>query len=264
MWRPAHDMPHSTASQTGSIQGQTFETIPLETIEYAKILANDPKESSRLLNAAAEPGFFHLDLRDEPSGQFLTNLDAVYKMSASHFEPDLKQKMVELRRDDQEKGTLTLPPTLGAHSAQLHAFSQSCHEVNKTLLASLSKSLQPKEPQTFLENHQDSMPSDTALNLIYSPSLPLKSSAPDTTHTDTGTLTSLFCADWGIQIEDPKSQTWGFVEPKQGCALVNVADSLQKASEGKLRSCRHRHTQPVDGFRERHFVVAYLRPAKSA
>ena len=256
-------MPYSTSPQTSSINEQTFDTIPLETINYTKILSQDPKESSRLLSAASTPGFFHLDLSDEPSGTFLNDLQTTYKISASHFEPDEKQKMTELRRDDQANGTLSLPPTLADHAEALQSFSSRCHELNKTLVASLSSTLRVDPSQSFLLNHRDSAPSDTALNLIYSPSLSLKSSAPDTTHTDTGTITSLFCADWGIQIEEPETKMWGFVEPKEGCALVNVADALQRASGGKLRSCRHRHTQPVDGFRERYFVVAYLRPEKA-
>lgn len=35
-----------------------------------------------------------------------------------------------------------------------------------------------------------------------------------------------------------------------------------RTSEDRLVSCRHRHTQATDGFQERYFVVAYLRPGR--
>jgi hypothetical protein len=38
---------------------------------------------------------------------------------------------------------------------------------------------------------------------------------------------------------------WRFVEPRVGCAIVNVADSLQRATEGQLMSCLHRVGQPA-------------------
>lgn len=130
------------------------------------------------------------------------------------------------------------------------------------MLSCLSDGLGLEGESRFEKRHHDDEPSDTALNLIYSPAKPHRADAPNTTHTDTGTLTSLFCEKWGIMIEHPETKVWAFVEPKPGCALVNVADSLQAMSGGKLHSCRHCHTQPLDGFQRRYFVVSYLRPEK--
>lgn len=184
----------------------------------------------------------------------------------------------QLRQDTLTSPHLTLPSTLTAHTSPLTRFAHLIQSINLTILTALSSALHLPASSRFELTHQPSQPSDTALNLIYSPALALKASAPDNTHTDQGTLTSLFCDDWGIQIEaDPGAdeaagaKRWAWCEPKPGCALVNVADWLGRASGGVenggkgaagLRSSRHRHTQVGDGFRERFFVVAYLRPGK--
>ena len=255
-------MPHSTAIKKAEIDGQVIAIAPLETIDYSRILAEDPSEQSKLLSVASMPGFFYLDLRSEPSGKFLPSLRKVYAISEEHFPPSEAQEMFELPRDKVVSGSLSLPPTLSKHTTQLTSFSTVCHTINTTLLASLSSALNLSGSSRFESHHGNDHPSDTALNLIYSPAKTRLADAPDTTHTDTGTLTSLFCDKWGIQIEHPETKQWSFVEPREGCALVNVADSLQRLSGGRLHSCRHRHTQPVDGFEPRYFVVSYLRPQK--
>lgn len=81
-----------------------------------------------------------------------------------------------------------------------------------------------------------------------------------------GTLTLLFCDDyttevrWSEEEGEGKKQQWAFVEPKDGCAIVNVADSLQRLSKGVLKSCLHRVGQPVGGGGDRYCVLYYLRP----
>lgn len=127
--------------------------------------------------------------------------------------------------------------------------------------------------------------------LFYGPTKNTRAEVPDNQHTDEGTLTLMFCEDWSVQLclpepkpkleggeqeegkqgkeaevgegdkEEGNNKKWVFVPPKHGCAIVNVADGLQRASGGRFVSCRHRVTQPVDGMvRRRWFVVVYLRP----
>lgn len=255
-------MPHSTLTTRTEIGGQQVDVAPLETIDYALLAARDPVETERLLLAAQLPGFFYLDLRNEPTREFKKELHNVYTISEQYFKPNEQQVMFEINRDKTINNSLEYPPILADHKKELEKFSTLCHSVNKSVLSSLSDALKLEGPHRFEMRHCDDRPSDTALNLIYSPAKKRLADAPDTTHTDTGTLTSLFCDRWGIQIEHPETKSWAFVEPKAGCALVNVADSLQALSGDKLHSCRHRHTQPVDGFQPRYFLVAYLRPQK--
>jgi isopenicillin N synthase-like dioxygenase len=63
-----------------------------------------------------------------------------------------------------------------------------------------------------------------------------------------------------------EDEDWRFVEPRVGCAIVNVADSLQRATEGRLMSCLHRVGQPAPvpepSEQDRVCVLYYLRPGK--
>lgn len=168
----------------------------------------------------------------------------------------------QIARDKVTQGTLVLPKTLGDHAELLERFSKLCHSVTKTMLSCLSDALGLDDATRFENNNLDDKPSDSALNIYYAPAKKDRHGV-DTTHTDGGTLTILFGDQWGSMIEDPESKAWAFIEPKPGCALVNVGDSLQKLSGNQLHSCRHRVTQPVDGFQRRYFVVYYLRPEKT-
>ena len=131
------------------------------------------------------------------------------------------------------------------------------------MLSRLSDVLDLSSTDRFETQHRDDQLSESAFNVISAPTKAKRADCPDTTHTDGGTLTTLFGEDWGIMLEDPKAKTWAYIEPKPGCALINVGDALQKMSGGKFLSCRHAITQPVDGFRKRVYVVSYLRPERS-
>ena len=85
---------------------------------------------------------------------------------------------------------------------------------------------------------------------------------PFSEHTDMGTLTLLFCEHYTTELCMPGTQQWRFIEPRKGCAIVNVGDSLQKMTHGGLRSCLHRVGQPVKGKAERVCVLYYLRPSE--
>lgn len=156
-----------------------------------------------------------------------------------------------------------LSDTLNERKELLESFSVFCQSACQTLLSCLSDSLQRGEGHRFEDKNRDGQPSDTGLILISEPTQKRVTDCVDNTHTDGGTLTLVFSDAWGTMIEDPDSMDWGFIEPKPGCAVVNVADSLQALSGGRLHSCRHRITQPKDGFQQRLFVAYFLRPERS-
>lgn len=96
--------------------------------------------------------------------------------------------------------------------------------------------------------------------MVLHPSCAKKSDAPDDWHTDDGTLTLLFYKDWGLNLFLPDVNMWAFTPPMEGCALINVASSLQKLSGGRLHSAKHRVTQPFDGAKNRYYFSYFLRP----
>ncbi len=162
-----------------------------------------------------------------------------------------------------KEGTLVLPQTLQDHAELINRFASLCYSINQTMLSCLSDALKLDEASRFENRHRGDRPSDTALNIYSAPTKRNLVDVADSTHTDGGTLTLLFGDEWGIEMEHPETKTWAFIEPKPGCALINVGDFLQSVSGNKLHSCRHRITQPVDGFQKRYYAVSYLRPEKA-
>lgn len=169
----------------------------------------------------------------------------------------------QILHDELTRGSLSLPKPFEDHAKLLERFSSLCHFANITMLSCLSDALKLEGASRFENSHRDDKDSDTSLKLIYEPMRNKCADWSDNTHTDSGTLTILFCDHWGNRLEHPETKAWTFIEPKPGCALINVADSLQSLSGGKLHSCRHGVTQPVDGFQKRYFVASYLRPDRT-
>lgn len=191
-------------------------------------------------------------------GSFEVGLSAI----PSHY--DLCSRFLsQILHEELTRGSLILPKPFDDYAKLLERFSSLCHFANITMLSCLSDALKLEGASRFENSHRDDKPSDTSLKLIYEPVRNKCSDWSDNTHTDSGTLTLLFCDQWGNRLEDPETKTWTFIEPKSGCALINVADFLQSQSGGKLHSCRHGVTQPVDGFQKRYFVASYLRPDKT-
>lgn len=167
-----------------------------------------------------------------------------------------------MARDEMAQKKLGLPSILEDRIELLERFSAPCDAANQTMLSCLSDALKLDPASRFENRHRVDRPSDCGLKLIYEPLKSKLADVVDNKHTDQGSLTLVFCEQWGVQMELPETKEWAFVEPKPGHALVNVADSLQALSGGKLHSCLHRVTQPADGFERRYYVVYFLRPEK--
>ncbi|KAJ5939991.1 hypothetical protein N7516_000159 [Penicillium verrucosum] len=84
-------------------------------------------------------------------------------------------------------------------------------------------------------------------------------------HNDMGTLTFLLAAQWGLQVRDPLDGIWKYVRPSPTRAVVNVGDSLNFISEGRLLSAMHRVIQINDGnHSDRYSIAFFLRPDDDA
>ena len=145
-----------------------------------------------------------------------------------------------------------LPQLFQDEWKKISEFSAGCDEACTTLLNCLSSD--------FAAHHRADQPSDTGLKLVSHPSLARLSDVGESLHTDSGTLTLLFFEKVSIHAFLPDSNMWAFTPPLEGCALINVGNALQRLSDGKLHSPKHRVTQPSDGAKERYFLSYFLRP----
>ena len=112
--------------------------------------------------------------------------------------------------------------------------------------------------------HREGQASNCGLKLESVPFSARLEDVPPSEHRDQGSLTLLFCDHYTTEIQSPEMpEVWGFITPKPGHAIVNVADSLQILSRGKLQSCLHRVGQPAPGEGDRVCLLYYLRPEGS-
>lgn len=117
--------------------------------------------------------------------------------------------------------------------------------------------------ERFESFHQTAEDSNSVLVLLRYPHVPeeqQKKTVGHNKHTDIGSITVLFTNQWGLQVMAAGSNRWEFVEPRPGCAIINVGDSLRFLSQKRLRSCLHR-VVPVPGQTWDRYTIAYfLRP----
>jgi hypothetical protein len=90
-------MPHSTVARTTTIDGHQVDVASLETIDLGRLAAKEPAEVEKLLNASQMPGFFYLDLRNEPTKEILAGLRDVYAAAEKHFNEPPKVDMKDHR-----------------------------------------------------------------------------------------------------------------------------------------------------------------------
>ena len=164
--------------------------------------------------------------------------------------------------DELFRGDPKLPPILHDQSNLIRQFNKICHTAATSMLSSLSDSLGLEGNGRFETHHRTTDSSDTGLKLIYEPSLAKAADVVENKHTDSGTFTLLFYERLGLHVYLPEEDRWEFAPvPKPGCALVTVADSLQRLSDSLFHSPLHRVTQPMDGAAKRYYLSYFLRPS---
>ncbi|KAE8137244.1 Clavaminate synthase-like protein [Aspergillus pseudotamarii] len=249
---------------------------PLRSVSLDRLLAKDPESIQELLQGARSPGFFLVDLRGVAGKQIRADLAQVYQVTKDyfdqpsqakqeHFRADIDRGQVHkifrhLAREELTSAQLACPGQLAIHKELLTRFTGDCHDLAMTLLRSLSDVLGLAGDAQLETSHSDTQSNDSGLKLIEIPTVERMDEFPDTTHTDNGTLTLLWSTEMASQICDPTTGEWGWAEERDGHVLVNVANSLQKQTGGRLHSCLHKVAQPSDGAHERYMVSYYLRP----
>ncbi|KAE8132414.1 oxidoreductase [Aspergillus pseudotamarii] len=164
------------------------------------------------------------------------------------------------------------PETITRKTAQTRDFISCSHAVLDRVLASLETGL-GIAPGTVSAMCPPTERSGTLVRLIWTPP---SAQQPDYCqisfggHTDMGIMTLLFNVAGGLQVLPPGAanvhENWQFIRPEPGCAVVNVADTLELWTGGLLRSSLHRVvTAPGDQAMVPRRSVAYLlRPRQNA
>jgi len=125
------------------------------------------------------------------------------------------------------------------------------------MLSSISKILGGEMGASIMQSHQQHQPSDSGVKLE------IDDDVLGYSHTDSGTFTFVFYKEWGVEAELKDGGHWGFIRALPDCAIIQVANSLQRLSGNMLRSPKHRVNQLPNGPEKRYFVTYFLRPEHS-
>jgi isopenicillin N synthase-like dioxygenase len=112
------------------------------------------------------------------------------------------------------------------------------------------------------------IPSDTAIKLLFKPPIHEVGKVILPRHTDFGLLTLLWYDEVTTQLpiydeNGIETETWEAVPVVKGSVLINIADELEARSGGRLRSTVHRVVAPPGPKRVKNGLVYFLRPYKA-
>lgn len=155
-----------------------------------------------------------------------------------------------------------LPGVVKKNEKLFDDFISSSHYITHTIMSCLSDALHLDGSSRLEMSHRDGEPTNTTLVLLHYPKNNDQNNVGHNKHTDIGSLTLLFSDQWGLQVVDPVTNGWTFVQPRPGYAVINVGDSLRFLSGKRLNSCLHR-VIPVNGGcqeEDRYSIAYFLRP----
>jgi isopenicillin N synthase-like dioxygenase len=268
----------------------------MRTIDYGRLLSQDPAEVDEVLKACLEEGYFYLDLTSIDGRRMLGDQQETLKLMKRFFEAPIEQKnefglisshlgyepvgsrtgafgagtrdgyeMLKVSRDEIQRGSPKVPQPI-KNNGDLQILENtigSCNTITKVILSALSTGMNLTGASRFENSHRNDRPSTTTLSMMhYLPSEETgNSKIGHQKHTDISSLTLLFSEQWGLQIRPPGTcgaREMGFVAPKPGCAFVHVGDSLRFASGMKMQSCIHR-VVPFNPSEHRYSIAYFLR-----
>lgn len=283
--------------QTVQWQGKNVPVYPMETVDFGRLLSQEPAEVEKLLQCCEAEGFFYLDLKGIDGRRFLDDQQKTLELMHNFFESPLEKKeefklvtphlgyegigsrtgvftdtkdgyeMFKVSRDEIQRPNPYLPSVTkdSTNIKTLENAISGSNIVTKAILSALSTGMGLTGASRFENSHRNDRPSTSTLAMMhYVPSDPSKDKKiGHQKHTDISSLTLLFSEQWGLQIRPPGTREFGFVAPKDGCAIVNVGDSLRFASGHRMMSCIHR-VVPFDPTEHRYSIAYFLRAENDA
>lgn len=73
-------------------QGEPINVAELETIDFSRLISQEPPELRRLLSVCQTDGFFYLDLHGLESRRILDDLQSLLTVMKRFFDSSLDQK----------------------------------------------------------------------------------------------------------------------------------------------------------------------------
>ncbi|KAH7381965.1 hypothetical protein BKA64DRAFT_697724 [Cadophora sp. MPI-SDFR-AT-0126] len=249
---------------------QHYEPIAqLDTVVFSKLLDRDPEQIKKLISSCEKDGFFYLDISDQYSAKMLKTFEELSSTMKQWFAQPTEVKLKEFAismashgykpigsqagthggRDGWEvlktgrfelEGRWGLPKVVEDNYESFSTFQSQCHYITHVLLDRISNALGMRGAQSLNNFHRNNSPSKNY-----------------------GTLTLVFAPQWGLQVFSPENKgnpslEWEFVEPRPGCAIVNVADVLRFLTNDRLKSAVHR-VLPLPDV-DRYSTTYFLRP----
>lgn len=166
----------------------------------------------------------------------------------------------------QDASSFPGPEVIATRLEELKRAFLSFRSIGVLLLARISEALGLSEDLAFQQYHRKDAVCPTALGLL---KYTLAEVEPDKVgqiaHSDAGSLSIVFTEVAGLQVLKPKEETWYYIAPKPGHAVVNVGDALRFISGGVLESSLHRIIPHKDEMgRHKYSIVYLLRPEMDA
>lgn len=278
--------------QTVDWQGKKVPVYPMQTIDFSRLLSQEPAEVQKLVSCCQTDGFFYIDLQGIDGRRMLDDQQETLKLMDRFFESPLEVKnqygliaphlgyepvgsrtgvlentkdgyeMIKVSRDEIQRNSPHIPDNI-KNSTDIKVLENAIagsNIVTKAILSALSTGLGLTGAARFENSHRNHRPSTSTLAMMhYIPSDPATDkNIGHQKHTDISSLTLLFSEQWGLQIRPPGAREFGFVAPKAGTAVVNVGDSLRFASGHTMQSCIHR-VVPLNPDEHRYSIAYFLR-----
>ncbi|KAJ5572393.1 oxidoreductase [Penicillium hetheringtonii] len=244
----------------------------IHTVDFYGLINDDQLESEKLLNASKEDGFFYLSFNAVEHDGTMELIEKMYQLNKDLFSLPLGSKMefdvdklykpigrnfgeLQGKKDGFETWVLpkngimglggqkdfSRPPVIDRYMPTLQQFGHFVQTCSRAVMDSLSKSLGLPESENFMTYHRPMAPSSDITRLLKYEAQPIEErNTVHTAHTDIGSLTFLFTAQPGLQIYNPETDAWYWVQPKDGCVIVNLGDGMTHLTNGYLRSSLHR------------------------
>lgn len=154
--------------------------------------------------------------------------------------------------------SLALPRPLFSHKDAFEALAMFCHTSGGVLASKIPRG-NGKDRKT--EIRLTDKPGESSFKFTSAATCTRREDHPDTAHTDSGLLTFLWCPHLSTQISDRETGKWLWIEPKEGCAIVNVGGRLMQETDYQAHASPYRTMQPREGVEERLFVNYHMRPS---